>query len=84
MLPLHKNRTGLQFSMQNIADLLKYVLTIILSRPSQFRWAALVSFASVGIGAASYLVFLKRMRGHIVHKEWVESLLVIAKGRQQA
>ncbi|KAF7796905.1 hypothetical protein EIP86_008090 [Pleurotus ostreatoroseus] len=75
--------TGLQFSMQNIADLLKYVLTIILSRPSQFRWAALVSFVAVGVGAGSYLVFLKRMRGHIVHKEWAESLLAMAKGRQR-
>ncbi|KAJ3551118.1 hypothetical protein NM688_g4920 [Phlebia brevispora] len=73
--------TGLQFSMQNIADLLKYVLTIILSRPSQFRWAALVSFISVGIGAISYLTFLKRMRGHIIHKEWTDTLLLLAKGR---
>lgn len=69
--------------MQNIADLLKYVLTIILSRPSQFRWAALVSFVAVALGAGSYLVFLKRMRGHIVHKEWAEGLLRLAKGRQR-
>lgn len=68
--------------MQNIADLLKYVLTIILSRPSQFRWAALVSFISVGLGVSSYLVFLKRMRGHIVHREWLESLLLSTKGHQ--
>ena len=70
--------------MQNIADLLKYVLTIILSRPSQFRWAALVSFVAVGIGAMSYLVFLKRMRGHIIHREWVEHLLLTSKGPQAA
>ncbi|KDQ53177.1 hypothetical protein JAAARDRAFT_197661 [Jaapia argillacea MUCL 33604] len=67
--------TALQFAMQNIADLMKYVLTMILSRPSQFRWAALVSFISVCAGALSYLLFLKRMRGHVIHAEWIESLL---------
>ncbi|KAF7355702.1 Solute carrier family 40 protein [Mycena sanguinolenta] len=59
--------TALQFTMQNVADLLKYVLTMILSRPTQFRWAGLVSFLSVSSGAMVYLVYLKKERGHIFH-----------------
>ncbi|KAJ7839630.1 Ferroporti-1 [Mycena leptocephala] len=46
-LAMHARRnklTALQFSMQSGADLLKYVLTMILSRPADFRWAGLVSF----------------------------------------
>ena len=47
---------GLQFSMLNIADLLKYVVTMILSQPQQFRWAALISFIAVCSGVATYAV----------------------------
>ncbi|KAJ7249722.1 Ferroporti-1 [Mycena haematopus] len=59
--------TALQFTMQNVADLLKYVLTMILSRPAQFRWAGLVSFLSVSSGAMVYLAYLKKERGHVFH-----------------
>ncbi|KAH9935560.1 uncharacterized protein B0H18DRAFT_416644 [Fomitopsis serialis] len=61
------HRSALQYSLQNIADMLKYVLTMILSRPSQFRTAALTSFVSVVIGATTYLGYVRRERGHILH-----------------
>jgi len=69
--------TALQLTMQNVADLLKYVLTMILSRPAQFRWAGLVSFLSVSSGAMVYLVYLKKERGHIFHPplEWIRKIL---------
>ncbi|KAJ7736574.1 Ferroporti-1 [Mycena maculata] len=69
--------TALQFTMQNVADLLKYVLTMILSRPSQFRWAGLVSFLSVSSGAVVYLVYLKKERGHVFHSPvgWIRKIL---------
>lgn len=31
---------ALQFSLQNVLDLVKYVVTIILHRPSQFKCAS--------------------------------------------
>lgn len=31
---------ALQFSLQNVLDLAKYIVTIILRRPSQFKCAA--------------------------------------------
>lgn len=66
---------ALQFSLQNILDLLKYVLTMVLHRPSQFKWAAVASFASVCMGALSYLYYVKKERGHLIHTEWTEVLL---------
>lgn len=65
---------GLQFSLQNVADLLKYVVTIVLSQPRQFRWAALVSFVSVCFGVFSYSVYVKRERGHVIHFEKIPLL----------
>lgn len=52
---------GLQISLQNVADLAKYVVTLILSQPRQFRWAALVSFCSVCLAVGFYAV--RRGRG---------------------
>ncbi|KAF7302611.1 Solute carrier family 40 protein [Mycena chlorophos] len=80
-LTSHRRRntiTALQFTMQSFADLLKYMLTMILSRPSQFRYATLVSFLSVLSGAAVYLVYLKKERGHVFHAprvEWIRKIL---------
>ena len=80
------NSTALQYSMQNIADMLKvsapfymrmvseltvhraqYVLTMALSKPSQFKYAALASFISVIAGASTYLLYVKKERGHVLH-----------------
>lgn len=72
--PKRNRFMGLQFSLQNVADLLKYILTIILSRPDQFRWTALASFISVCFGVFSYALFVKKDRGHVFHLEKVPLL----------
>ncbi|GAA5880508.1 hypothetical protein JCM3774_000631 [Rhodotorula dairenensis] len=74
----HPNRNSimaLQFSLQNLLDLVKYVVTMILNQPSQFKWAVLISFCAVVCGAACYLIYAKKERGHLVHLEWTERLL---------
>ncbi|KAI0790878.1 Ferroporti-1 [Abortiporus biennis] len=75
--PRRNSMTALQYSLQNIADMLKYILTIILAKPTQFKWAALTSFISVAMGAITYLAYVKRERGHIMHHDFgdVVSLL---------
>ncbi|CDO73018.1 hypothetical protein BN946_scf185007.g72 [Trametes cinnabarina] len=65
--PRRNSLTALQYSLQNVADMLKYILTIILSRPSQFKYAALASFLSVLAGASTYLAYVRKERGHILH-----------------
>lgn len=66
---------ALQYSLQNIADLAKYTLTIILWRPAQFKYAVIVSFASVCLGAVSYLYYSWRQRGHLLHFSGIDLLL---------
>lgn len=73
--PNRPRSTALQYSLQNILDLLKFVLTMILWRPSQFRWAALVSFISCSLGAVAYLQYSRQERGHLIHLGWTERLL---------
>ena len=65
--PRRNTLTALQYTMQSVADLAKFVMTMILWEPFQFRWAALVSFMSVSAGALVYAVYVKKERGHIAH-----------------
>lgn len=80
-LRLHPRRNalmGLQFALQNALDLLHYALTIIWSRPSQFKNAADVSFAAIGTATLLYtFVYARRERGHVLHldKMGLESLM---------
>lgn len=66
---------ALQFSLQNVLDLAKYALTMGLNKSSQFKWAALASFASVTAACVCYLFYVRQTRGHLVHLEWAEGLL---------
>lgn len=61
------HRTALQISLQNMAELAKYGLTIGLSAPSQFRYVALVSVLAVLAGALCYSAYVRRERGHLLH-----------------
>ncbi|KAI0764130.1 Ferroporti-1 [Irpex lacteus] len=77
--PRRNTLTALQYTMQSVADLAKFVMTMILWEPFQFRWAALVSFMSVSTGALVYAVYVKKERGHIAHlpvqMAWLKKIL---------
>ncbi|OCH89023.1 hypothetical protein OBBRIDRAFT_733305 [Obba rivulosa] len=79
--PRRNSITALQFSLQNVADMLKYVLTAVLSRPSQFKWAALASYVSVVAGAAAYLLYVRKERGHIFHEVCSERMPLLVAWR---
>lgn len=67
---------ALQFSLQNVFDLGHYGLTLGWNRPQEFKYAATVSLAAVGVAAVIYLVFYaRRVRGHIVHLDGLQRLL---------
>ncbi|ORY33734.1 Ferroporti-1 [Naematelia encephala] len=68
--PRRNRLTALQISLQNLFDLLKYALTLAASTPRQFKWTAVVSWCAVVAGAISYAVYLRSVRGHLVHLEW--------------
>lgn len=65
--PRRNALTARQFAMQDIAQLLKYVTTMIFATPSVFKWAGLISFISVGCGAVSFAVYVVKERGHYFH-----------------
>jgi iron-regulated transporter 1 len=54
----------------------KYVLTMILADPHQFRWAGLVSWIAVVLGAVFFMIYVRRMRGHLLHFDWASQLVV--------
>jgi len=64
--------TALQISLQNFFDLSKYAVTLAASSPRQFKWTALVSFTALFAGGMSYAVYLKKVRGHLLHLEWLK------------
>lgn len=67
---------ALQYSLQNVFDLGHYALTLGWNRPDEFKYAATVSLAAVGMATLIYLVFYaRRVRGHIVHLEGLQRLL---------
>lgn len=68
--PRRNRLTALQLALQNFFDLLKYALTLGAATPKAFKWTALVSWAAVASGGVSYAVYLRKVRGHLVHFEW--------------
>ncbi|KAI8838940.1 hypothetical protein BC829DRAFT_404059 [Chytridium lagenaria] len=58
---------GAQFSLQNLAELLSYAVTIVFYLPSQFWISAILSTAGVFIGCITYTIYARRMRGHLFH-----------------
>ncbi|ELR05825.1 hypothetical protein VC83_04398 [Pseudogymnoascus destructans] len=54
-------------SFQNLFELLSYVTTIIFSKADQFQWPAVISVIAVYVAGGTYMVFVRRRRGHLVH-----------------
>lgn len=76
-LQSHPNRnrlTALQISLQNLFDLLKYALALAAFTPRSFKWTAVVSWLAVVCGGVSYLVYLREVRGHLLHLDWVKKV----------
>nr|XP_019044413.1 solute carrier family 40 (iron-regulated transporter), member 1 [Kwoniella bestiolae CBS 10118]OCF23343.1 solute carrier family 40 (iron-regulated transporter), member 1 [Kwoniella bestiolae CBS 10118] len=65
--PRRNQLTARQISLQNLFDLLKYVLTLSASTPARFKWTALVSWLAIVVGGMSYAVYLRSVRGHLFH-----------------
>ena len=59
--------------IQNVFDMAKYALTIGLAKPSEFRWAGLISIIAVFIGGILYVFgYARSVRGHVApHWHWL-------------
>ncbi|EGG07784.1 uncharacterized protein MELLADRAFT_35306 [Melampsora larici-populina 98AG31] len=58
---------GLQYSLQNTFDLLRFLMMIRLHKPSEFKLAGALSLGSVFLASASYSIYMWRERGHLFH-----------------
>ena len=51
----------------SIMDMLHYVLVIFAPRPEHFRYLGVISIAMVALGLLLYLIYVRRVRGHLWH-----------------
>ncbi|KAL8243744.1 hypothetical protein R6Q59_010002 [Mikania micrantha] len=54
-------------SLQNFFELCTFAMTIVFSRPDQFKYPALVSLIATYCAAALYAKFVRDRRGHLIH-----------------
>ncbi|KIL71466.1 hypothetical protein M378DRAFT_182891 [Amanita muscaria Koide BX008] len=59
--------SSIEASFQNLFELCSYVVTIILSKPEQFRYAVLISPPAVYVAGALFASFVRSRRGHLLH-----------------
>jgi solute carrier family 40 (iron-regulated transporter), member 1 len=61
--------SAVEASFQNLFELLAYTMTIVFSRPDQFRWPAVFSVAAVYVAGGLYAAFVRKRRGHLMHMD---------------
>ncbi|KAE8453801.1 hypothetical protein EG329_009313 [Mollisiaceae sp. DMI_Dod_QoI] len=59
--------TGVEYSFYNLFELLQNIAAVVLARPEQFRWLAVLSLGAVGVGLGAYAGWVWWVRGHLVH-----------------
>jgi iron-regulated transporter 1 len=61
--------TGVEYSFVSLFELAQFVITIILYKPEQFKWIAIMSWVAVLVSTVAYAGWVWKMRGHLVHWE---------------
>jgi solute carrier family 40 (iron-regulated transporter), member 1 len=61
--------TGMEYSFISAFELGQHIVAIVLHRPEQFKWIALMSWTAVAVSTLIYAGWVWRMRGHLVHWE---------------
>ncbi|KAF8725064.1 Ferroportin1 (FPN1), partial [Rhizoctonia solani] len=76
--PRQNTLSALQYSLQNIFDLGHYGLTWGWNRPTEFKYAAVVSLGATFVAALVYVVgYARPQRGHLFHFDKLRSQLVL-------
>lgn len=55
-------------AFQNLFELLSYATTIVFSKTDQFLYPSVISTAAVYIAGGLYTLYVRRRRGHLLHK----------------
>jgi iron-regulated transporter 1 len=56
-----------EMGLQNLFELVSFVMTIVWADPMMFRVPVIVSFGSVAISAGCFAGFVRKERGHLIH-----------------
>jgi iron-regulated transporter 1 len=73
--------TGVEYSFASLFELSQFIMTIVLHRPEQFRWIALLSWTAVMTSTVAYAGWVWKMRGHLVHWERIGKTCKCGKAR---
>lgn len=73
--------TSVEYSFVSFFTLIQYVITIVLHRPEQFKWVALMSLGAVSISTVMYAGWVWKIRGHLIHWEKVKKSCKCVEGR---
>lgn len=60
-------------SLQNFFELCAFAMTIVWSKPEQFKYPATVSLVAVYVAAGCYAKYVRKERGHLLHVPCCES-----------
>jgi len=61
--------TGVEYSFISLFELAQFIITIVLHKPEQFKWIALMSWLAVAVSTVADAGWVWKMRGHLVHWE---------------
>ncbi|TVY26526.1 Solute carrier family 40 member [Lachnellula hyalina] len=59
--------TGVEYSFVSLFGLAQHIVAIVLHRPEQFKWIALMSLGATAISTVAHAGWVWKMRGHLVH-----------------
>jgi len=60
---------GVQHSLQDLLDMIKFILVIFIPHPKHFAYLVILSFIFVTAGGCFYASYTTRVRGHFFHFE---------------
>ncbi|KAF2713993.1 iron transporter [Pleomassaria siparia CBS 279.74] len=56
-----------EVALQSVFELISFAMTMIFSRPEDFKYPIYISATAIAISAACFAGFVRRKRGHLLH-----------------
>jgi len=59
--------SAIEVALQNIFELVSFVVTMIFYRPEDFKYPIFISAGAIAVSAACFAGFVRQKRGHLLH-----------------